>query len=232
MIYIAIPSGRQEKSILTKLGIPLDEEQETSKQVYLEKIDNHFKNCLSIDSLKVKVLKAGDIPIHVSFNGFDFGITGQDWIKELKYQFPKAAIEELIPLGVGKVRIVAAIHETLPINSIFDLKELLNSFRPREFFRIGSEYVNIADHYAKEYKLYKYRIIKTSGSTESLIPEDAEMIVENTQTGETLKKNRLKIIHTFFQSEGCLVYNKNSPNIDSSILDRVKSYFSEKFLIS
>ncbi|MCB1189748.1 MAG: ATP phosphoribosyltransferase [Leptospiraceae bacterium] len=230
MIYIAIPSGRQEKSILSKLGIMMDKDQELSKQVYLEKIDNHFKSCLSIDSLQVKVLKAGDIPMHVSSNGFDFGITGQDWVREYRCQFPKSAIEELLPLGVGKVRIVAAIHEAIPIESILDLKEFLNSFRSKEYFRIGSEYVNIADHYAKEYKLYRYRIIKTSGSTESLIPEDAEMIVENTQTGETLKKNCLKIIHTFFESEGCLIYNKLSPNINPEILDRVKVYFTEKFM--
>ena len=227
MIYIAIPSGRQEKSILSKLGVSTNKEESSSK--YLERINDHFKNCFSINSLKVKVLKAGDIPMHVSSNSFDFGITGQDWVREYKYQFPKTSIEELLPLGVGKVRIVAAIHETLPIETMLDLKEFLNSFKSKEYFRIGSEYVNIADHYAKEYKLYRYRIIKTSGSTESLIPEDAEMIVENTQTGETLKKNRLKIIHTFFESEGCLIYNRNSSQIDKEILEKIKNYFSQKF---
>jgi ATP phosphoribosyltransferase len=45
----------------------------------------------------------------------------------------------------------------------------------------------------------------TYGATESLIPEDCHLIVENTETGTTLQQNRLKIIDELMESEGCLV---------------------------
>jgi len=58
-------------------------------------------------------------------------------------------------------------------------------------------------------------VIMTYGATESLIPEDCDMIIENTETGNTLTQNRLKIIDTLKilgteKSEGCLIANPKS----------------------
>ena len=50
-----------------------------------------------------------------------------------------------------------------------------------------------------------YRVIPTYGATEALLPEDADMIIENTETGTTLKKNKLKIVDELFISVGCLI---------------------------
>jgi ATP phosphoribosyltransferase len=162
------------------------------------------------DLLATKVIRPQDMPLHVASGNFDLAITGTDWLKEHKVRFSHSPVEKLVNLGFGKVRIVAAIHESLPINSIEELRDFLNSFEPLNYFRIASEYAYIADYYARIHRLYKYRIIMTYGATESLIPEDAEMIVENTETGGTLRKNRLKIIDTIFHSEGCLIAHKKS----------------------
>ena len=68
----------------------------------------------------------------------------------------------------------------------------------------------MADHYARVNRLGRYMVLMTYGATEALIPEDADMIVENTETGSTLKKNKLRIIDTLHESQGCLIANAHS----------------------
>ena len=237
MIHFAIPDGHQMSHVLKffdgigffyegyqKKGTlnrrpTLTITSEETKQIFNEP-----------DSLFTKVIRPQDMPMHVASNNFDLAITGTDWLKEHNVRFGNSPVEKLVNLGFGKVRIVAAIHETLPIHSISELRDFLNSFEPLNYFRIASEYSYIADHYARIHKLYKYRIIMTYGATESLIPEDAEMIIENTETGGTLRKNQLKIIDTLFESEGCLIAHKKSieDKEKGKIIEAIKRVFEHK----
>ena len=77
-------------------------------------------------------------------------------------------------------------------------------------FRVASEYVNIADKYARDNHLGLYRVIPTWGATEAFLPEDADMLIENTETGRTIARHGLKIIDTLFESTGCVVGNTES----------------------
>ncbi|HDH04908.1 MAG TPA: ATP phosphoribosyltransferase [Nitrospirae bacterium] len=216
MINFAIPDGHQMKHVqnfFSKIGLFFDGYQSDSlnKRPYLKIKSKETKKIFNNpESIAAKVIRPQDMPMHVAANNFDIAITGTDWLKEHKKRFPDSPVEELVDMGFGKVKIVAAIHESLPIYNIGELRDFLNSFEPNHYFRIASEYTYIADDYAREHKLYKYSIIMTYGATESLIPEDAEMIIENTETGSTLHKNRLRIIDTLFESEGCLIVNKDS----------------------
>ena len=70
---------------------------------------------------------------------------------------------------------------------------------------MASEYVSIADKYARDNHLGMYRIIPTWGATEAFLPDDADMLIENTETGGTLKRHNLKIIETLFESTACLI---------------------------
>jgi ATP phosphoribosyltransferase len=71
--------------------------------------------------------------------------------------------------------------------------------------RVASEYVNIADKYARDNHLGMYRIVPTWGASEAFLPEDADLLIENTQTGSTLAKHNLKIIDTLGESSACLI---------------------------
>jgi ATP phosphoribosyltransferase len=71
--------------------------------------------------------------------------------------------------------------------------------------RVASEYVNIADKYARDNHLGPYRVIPTWGASEAFLPEDADLLIENTQTGRTLAKHNLKIVDTLFESTACLI---------------------------
>jgi len=166
-----------------------------------------------------KIIRPQDMPVHVANGNFDIAITGTDWIDEHLKCFPDSPLKmaedkednkHILRLGFGKVRIVAAVQEEKEDN----LSAFVQSF-DGEYIRIASEYVYLADTYAQQKKMYPYRVIMTYGATESLIPEDCDIIIENTETGNTLTQNKLKILDTLKvlgadKSEGCLIANPES----------------------
>ncbi len=169
------------------------------------------------DKIAIKVIRPQDMPTHVANANFDLAISGTDWLAEHKQRFPESPVMEKLRMGFGKVRIVAAAHEEKGST----LEEFIQHFRAlngKAHLRIASEYVYLADAFAQNHRLHPYRVIMTYGATESLIPEDCDMIVENTETGNTLKKNQLKIISTLKilgtpWSEGCLIASSRSSEV-------------------
>jgi ATP phosphoribosyltransferase len=70
-----------------------------------------------------------------------------------------------------------------------------------------------------------YRIIPTWGATEAFLPEDADLLIENTETGGTIARHKLKIIDTLFESTARLIGirdGKNSPVKQARINSLVK----------
>jgi ATP phosphoribosyltransferase len=112
-------------------------------------------------------------------------------------------------LGFGWVRIVAVVSNNLPADDTGELRNLLRTGNI-PVLRIASEYTNIADKYARDNHLAPYKVIPTWGATEAFLPEDADVLIENTETGRTLAKHNLKIIETLFESTGCLIGNSSS----------------------
>jgi ATP phosphoribosyltransferase len=84
--------------------------------------------------------------------------------------------------------------------------------------RVASEYVNIADKYARDNHLGMYRVIPTWGASEAFLPGDADLLIENTQTGRTLARHNLKIIDPLFESTACLI--GNASRVTSSVTRR------------
>jgi ATP phosphoribosyltransferase len=155
----------------------------------------------------------------------DAGITGSDWIRETG-----AEIEQLQDLEYGGVRIVAAIPKIIPYSSVNSLFEgIWSQNRP---VRISTEYLNIAAQYVKSIPAYQRRfgsqeplivtpwwrkgenheatIYLSFGATEAKPPEDADLIIEVTETGTSLEQNELKPIDTILESTAQLVANKRA----------------------
>jgi ATP phosphoribosyltransferase len=147
------------------------------------------------------------MPLQVANGNFDLAITGRDWLMEHLCQFPSSPVTELLDLKLGKVKIVAVVSKDLSVADVHSLREL-NAERAVPL-RVASEYVNIADKYARDNHLGLYRVIPTWGASEAFLPEDADLLIENTQTGRTLARHNLKIIGTLFESTACLIGNTN-----------------------
>jgi ATP phosphoribosyltransferase len=196
-VRFALPDGHQQSptfDLLTKAGIRLDD--------YPSETGNR-RLTTDLAGVAIKVIRPQDMPLQVANGNFDLAITGRDWLMEHLYQFPSSPVKELADLKSGKVKIVAVVSRDLPVTDVSSLRKF--SAERAIPLRVASEYINIADKYARDNHLGLYRVVPTWGATEAFLPEDADLLIENTQTGRTLARHNLKIIDTLFQSTACLI---------------------------
>ena len=183
-------------------------------------------------SVLAEALKRGCMTVAVSSGGTVEKLSktvGIPWIPVPKGLQPRAAlphllaaqvkvleavgveipVEELLDLGFGKVRVVAALSEDIPVNTTEELRDFVarGNIRP---LRVASEYTNIADKYLRDNHIVSYKVIPTWGASEAFLPDDADLLVDNTQTGKTLVENRLKIIDVILRSSACVIANRHS----------------------
>jgi ATP phosphoribosyltransferase len=202
-ISLALPDGHQQAptaQFLKQAGLAIQgySEEEVSR-----------RPSAGLDWLGIKVIRPQDIPLQVANSNFDLAITGEDWLREHLYRFPSSPVKKLFALGFGTVKIVAAVGQEMPVNNMDELRSLVQS-RKFASLKVASEYINIADKYLRDNHINPYKLIPTWGASEAFLPEDADMLIDNTQTGKTLAQQKLKIIDVLFQSSACLIANKYS----------------------
>jgi ATP phosphoribosyltransferase len=194
VVRLALPDGHQQahtRRLLDQAGIRLDG--------YPSEKGNRRPE-IDLEGVSVKVIRPQDMPLQVANDNFDLAVTGRDWLTEHLCQFPSSPVKELADLKLGWVKVVAVVSQDRDIADIRDLSEF--GALP---IRVASEYINIADSYARDNRLNRYRLIPTWGASEAFLPEDADLLIENTQTGRTLAEHNLKIIDTLFESTVCLI---------------------------
>lgn len=199
-LKLALPDGHQQRhvrSILDKAGICIDD---------YPSAEGNRRPEIGLEGVAVKVIRPQDMPLQVANGNFDLAITGRDWLTEHRHQFPQSPVTQLLDLKYGWVRVVAVVSQDVEADSAEDLANLYRG----KCIRVASEYVNIADHYARVNHLGDYRVIPTWGATEAFLPEDADLLIENTETGGTIARHNLKIIDKLFESTACLVANTAS----------------------
>ena len=214
IVRLALPDGHQQLPtlhLLSKAGIHIDD--------YPSAVGNR-RPTTDLPGVTIKVIRPQDMPLQVANGNFDLAITGRDWLMEHLYQFPSSPVTELLDLKLGKVKIVAVVSKDLSVTDVQGLRRL-NAERAVPL-RVASEYINIADKYARDNHLGLYRVIPTWGASEAFLPEDADLLIENTQTGRTIARHNLKIIDTLFLSTAWLI--GSSTRISSSFKrERIKS---------
>jgi len=203
-INLALPDGHQQPptlQLLKRAGLEL--------QGYSEDAVVNRRPSADLDWLGIKVIRPQDMPLQVANGNFDLAITGEDWLWEHLYRFPLSPVKKLFVLGFGAVKVVAAVSQEMPVADIYELRTLMQSdkFAP---LKVASEYINIADRYLHDNHINPCKLIPTWGASEAFLPEDADMLIDNVQTGKTLEQHKLKIIDVLFQSSACLIANKNS----------------------
>lgn len=199
VVRLALPDGHQQEPVVELLG-----RAGISVADYPSASGNR-RPVIDIDGVAVKVIRPQDMPVQVANGNFDIAITGRDWLTEHLNQFPSSPVREIIDLGFGRVRIVAVVSQTMPADDTAGLRRLCAERETS--LRVASEYVNVADKFARDNHLGHYRIVPTWGATEAFLPEDADLLIENTQTGKTIAEHNLKIIDTLFESTACLIGN-------------------------
>jgi ATP phosphoribosyltransferase len=213
VVRLALPDGHQQQftaRLLREANIALDD--------YPSATGNRRPK-INLSGVTVKVIRPQDMPQQVASGNFDLAITGRDWLTEHLDQFPSSPVQELADLKLGRVRLVAVVSRELSVDDTPGLSRLISQ---REApLRVASEYVNIADKYARDNHLGHYRIIPTWGASEAFLPEDADLLIENTETGRTIDRHNLKIIDTLFESTACLIGNKKTDSFKAGRIDAI-----------
>jgi len=202
-VRLALPDGHLMKTTAellsrTALGI----------EGYSDDAPAH-RPTVDIPGVSIKMIRPQDMPLQVANGNFDLAITGEDWLSDHLYRFPSSPARKVLKLGFAKVKIVAVVGPGFPADSIGDLRDMVRSGELRSV-RVASEYVNLADKYARDNRLGGCRVIPTWGASEAFLPEDADLLIENTETGATLRKNNLNIIDTVCESTSCIIGNSDA----------------------
>ena len=155
--------------------------------------DRTYRPALGAEWLDAKIMKPQNVGELLELGSHDAGFTGIDWIKE-----SGADVEEILDLDFDNVRIVAAVPQG------YDEEKL----RSKKLV-VATEYVNLSEAWLKS-SGYHYRILRTYGATEVFPPDDADMIIDNTSSGQTLKDNGLRIIGTLLESSTRFVASRSA----------------------
>lgn len=189
-LLIGIPKGSLQEATLelfARAGLPA---YTNGRSYYASTADPEI-DCM--------LIRAQEMARYVEHGAIDAGLTGLDWVVESGLEV--ATVTDLIyaKRSRGKVRWVLAVPENSPFQRAEDLSGCI----------VATELVNVTRNYFSQ-KNVDVRVEFSWGATEVKPPMLADAIVEVTETGSSLKANRLRILETVLESNTQLIANKRS----------------------
>lgn len=209
MITLAIPSkGRlkeQSLEVLARAGLAVTLPEDDRK--YRARIDG-------LDNVEVAFLSASEIAGEIGQGAVDLGITGEDLLRENLADW-EARAEIAARLGFGHADVVVAVPDIwLDVETMADLDDVAADFRQRHGrrLRIATKYWRLTQQFfSQKHGIQVYRIVESLGATEGAPAAGlADIIVDITTTGSTLRANHLKVLGdgVILKSQACLVASK------------------------
>jgi ATP phosphoribosyltransferase len=190
---------------LLKLGIPKGSLQEAtidlmsragwkialSSRSYVPAIDDPELSCL--------LVRAQEMARYVESGALETGITGHDWVVETRADVLELAELVYAKQRLARVKWVLAVPEDSTIQKPKDLEGKV----------IATEVVGITEKYLASHGV-KARVEFSWGATEVKVPQLADAIVEVTETGSSLRANRLRILDTVLESATVFIMNRKA----------------------
>ena len=196
-IRIALPKGRMFDEIVALLK---------GAGITIRNSERGYRPAISLKNFNAKILKPRNVISMLVADARDVGFAGADWLDEMGVE-----LHEIIDTGLNPVRLVVAAPVEL----------LENGQLPNRPLVVASEYPNIAQRWI-ESKGIDAEVLTTYGATEVFPPEDADLIIDNTSTGSTLRANGLQIIDEIMKSSTRLYASKEAmenPEIKKQLND-------------
>jgi len=188
LISIAIPTGallEGSLDLLRRAGAADLDREEIGRKLLVEK-----------GGLRVVLVKPADVPAYVDHGAADLGIAGKDQLWE-----STGSHYELVDLGFGGCRLVAAVPEASPLAGPDTWPPVL---------RVGTKYAAATAAYMARLG-HGVEVVRLHGSVElAPLVGLADAIVDLTQTGRTLRENRLRIVAEIDCSTARLIANQAS----------------------
>jgi ATP phosphoribosyltransferase len=189
-LKLGIPKGSLENAtidLFRRAGYVIT----TSSRSYFPAIDDPEIECM--------LIRAQEMARYVEDGILDAGLTGRDWVAETEAQVEAVADLIYSKQSFGKVRWVLAVPESSGFQSVRDLEGKI----------IATELVGTTKRYLAQHGVHA-RVEFSWGATEVKPPVLADAIVEVTETGSSLRANKLKIIDTVMESNTQLIANRES----------------------
>src|SRR5262244_1908200 len=189
-LKLGIPKGSLENAtidLFRRAGFNIS----TSSRSYFPAIDDPEVECM--------LIRAQEMARYVEDGILDTGLTGRDWIEENEAAVVPVADLIYAKQSFGKVRWVLAVPEASNFRTVHDLEGKI----------IATELVATTKRYLAHHGV-KAKVEFSWGATEVKPPVLADAIVEVTETGSSLRANKLRIIETVMESNTKLIANKNA----------------------
>ncbi len=190
LLMLGLPKGSLEEAtiaLFAKAGWKIS----TSSRSYKPTIDDA--------ELDGRFVRAQEVSRYVEHGFFDLGLTGHDWILENRSDVVEVC--DLIYSKTSSVqsRWVLAVPESSPIQTVQDLQGK----------RIATEVVNLVRDYLARNRV-EAEVEFSWGATEVKVPDLVDAIVDLTETGSSLRANKLRIVDTVLATNTKLIANKQS----------------------
>ncbi len=189
-LKLGIPKGSLENAtvdLFRRAGFTIT----TSSRSYFPAIDDPEIECM--------LIRAQEMARYVDDGVLDAGLTGRDWVEENDATVVTVADLIYSKQSFGKVRWVLAVPDAAPYRSVKDLQGKI----------IATELVGATKKYLAANGVTA-KVEFSWGATEVKPPELADAIVEVTETGSSLRANKLRIIETVLESNTQLIANCDS----------------------
>ncbi|MBI3667696.1 MAG: ATP phosphoribosyltransferase [Acidobacteria bacterium] len=189
-LKLGIPKGSLENATLDlfrRAGYNIT----ASARSYFPRVDDPEMECM--------LIRAQEMARYVEDGILDAGLTGRDWVEENEADVLAVADLVYAKQSFGKVRWVLAVPEASALNSVRDLEGKI----------IATELVRTTERYIAAHGVLA-KVEFSWGATEVKPPVLADAIVEVTETGSSLRANKLRIIDTVLESNTQLIANKDS----------------------
>jgi ATP phosphoribosyltransferase len=178
--------------------------------------------CDELPELEVAFVSASEIARHLLSGAAHFGITGEDLVREHGADADNRATV-VRPLGFGHADVVVAVPDFwLDVASMADVDRLADGFRARHGrpLKVATKYLNLTRRHFAIHGVSDYRLVESSGATEGTpAAGTADLIVDITSTGETLRANALRIVGVILKSEANVFRSRTAPR--SAAVDRL-----------
>jgi ATP phosphoribosyltransferase len=188
ILKIGLPKGSLQEAAIEKMakaGFNIS----VSNRSYIPYVDD--------EELEVRLIRAQEISRYVEHGYLDAGITGHDWIVENGSRVHEVGEFIFSKVSRQPTRWVLAVPEHSPIRSVKDLNGR----------RIATEVVNITKSYLRRHRV-RAEVEFSWGATEVKAHELVDAIVEVTETGSSLRANKLRIVDTLLTSTPRLIANQ------------------------
>jgi ATP phosphoribosyltransferase len=188
-----------------RLGIPKGSLQDATVQLFAKagwRISINTRSYFpGIDDPEIEcmLVRAQEMARYVETGALDAGITGRDWVVETDADVAEIGELPYSKQSLAPVRWVLAVPEDGPLRSVKDLQGKV----------IATEVVNLTKKYLARHGVGA-RVEFSWGATEVKVPQLADAIVEVTETGSSLRANRLRIVDTVLESRTVFIANRAS----------------------